>query len=61
LGYALPSGESFTFAVHALYLPRSRTEIAGPQGVQAQFDRQAARDTDLWRRCTAVLVNDVEE
>ena len=42
-GYALPSGESFTFAVHAVYLPRPRIEISGPQGVQATFDWQAAR------------------
>ena len=42
--YALPSGESFTFTVHAVYLPRPRIEIAGPQGVQATFDWQAARD-----------------
>ena len=45
-GYALPSGESFTFTVHAVYLPRPRIEIAGPQGVQATFDWQAARDAD---------------
>ena len=47
-GYALPSGESFTFTVHAVYLPRPRIEIAGPQGVQATFDWQAARDATAW-------------
>ena len=60
-GYALPSGESFTFTVHAVYLPRPRIEIAGPQGVQATFDWQAARDPGVGRMCTATLVNDVEE
>ena len=60
-GYALPSGESFTFTAHAVYLPRPRIEIAGPQGVQATFDWQAARDDELGRMCTATLVNDVEE
>jgi hypothetical protein len=59
-GYALPSGESFTFTVHAVYLPRPRIEIAGPQGVQAGFDWQAARDPVLGRMCTAILVNDIE-
>ena len=49
-GYALPSGESFTFTVHAVYLPRPRIEIAGPQGVQATFDWQAARDAG-WGGC----------
>ena len=59
-GYSLPSGESFTFTVHAVYLPRPRIEISGPQGVQATFDWQAARDSVVGRMCTATLVNDVE-
>ena len=59
-GYALASGESLTFTVHSVYLPRPRIEIAGPQGVQASFDWQAARDAGVGRMCTATLVNDVE-
>ena len=59
--YSLPSGEGFTFTAHAVHLPRPRIEIAGPQGVQASFDWQAARDATLGRMCTAVLVNDIEE
>ena len=59
--YVLPSGESFTFTVHAVYLPRPRIEISGPQGVQATFDWQAARDTSDGRMCTATLINDIEE
>ena len=58
--YVLPSGESFTFAVHAVYLPRPRVEISGPQGVQATFDWQAARDGAIGM-CTATLINDIEE
>ena len=59
--YTLPSGESLTLTAHAVYLPRPRIEIAGPQGVQATFDWQAARDTTLGRMCTVTLVNSVEE
>ncbi len=59
--YSLPSGESFTFTVHAVYLPRPRIEISGPQGVQASFDWQAARDATEGRMCTATLMNAVEE
>ncbi|MEZ5726355.1 MAG: phage tail tube protein [Paracoccaceae bacterium] len=59
--YALPAGESFAFTVHAVYLPRPRIEISGPQGVQATFDWQAARDSTLGRMCTATLINDREE
>ncbi|SUZ33227.1 hypothetical protein ROE7235_02996 [Roseibaca ekhonensis] len=58
--YVLPSGESFTFSVHAVYLPRPRIEISGPQGVQATFDWQAARDPTEGRMCTATLINAVE-
>ena len=59
--YTLVSGESLTVTVHAVYLPRPRIEIGGPQGIQASFDWQAARDATLGRMCTAVLVNDIEE
>jgi len=58
--YALGSGESFELVAHAVYLPRPRLEIQGPQGVQATFDWQAARDPILGRMCTATLINDVE-
>jgi hypothetical protein len=55
--YALPSGESLTLTAHAVHLPRPRIEIAGPQGVQATFDWQAARDPGLGRMCTVTLIN----
>jgi hypothetical protein len=59
-GYALPSGESLTLLAHAAYLPRPRIEIPGPQGIQASFDWQAARDAGVGRMCTVTLVNGVE-
>ncbi len=55
--YALPTGENLTLTAHAVYLPRPRIEIAGPQGVQATFDWQAARDPGLGRMCTVTLIN----
>jgi len=58
--YTLPSGESFTLVAHAVYLPRPRLEITGPQGVQASFDWQAALDPVAGRMTTITLVNDVE-
>jgi hypothetical protein len=58
--YALPSGESLTLTAHAVYLPRPRLEIAGPQGVQARFEWQAARDATMGRMCTVTLVNSTE-
>lgn len=56
--YTLPSGESLTIAAHAVYLPRPRLEISGPQGVQATFDWQAARDPVTGRMCTITLINE---
>jgi len=41
--YSLISGDSLTVTVHAVYLPRPRIEIGGPQGIQASFDRQASK------------------
>ena len=57
--YALLTGESFTFTAHAVYLPRPRIEISGPQGVQATFDWQAAKATSPARMCTATLINSI--
>ena len=58
-GWSLASGETLTFTAHAVYLPRPRIEIPGPQGIQASFDWQAARAETTGRMCTAVLVNSV--
>jgi hypothetical protein len=57
--YALGSGESLTLTAHAVYLPRPRIEIKGPNGVQASFDWQAASAVSPARMCTAVLINTV--
>ena len=58
--YTLPTGESLTLTAHAVYLPRPRIEISGPQGVQATFDWQAASDAVLVRMCTVILSNERE-
>ncbi|WP_287882879.1 MULTISPECIES: phage tail tube protein [Paracoccus] len=57
--YSLPSGESLTFTAHAVYLPRPRVEISGPQGVQATFDWQAALGSSPARMATVTLINDI--
>jgi hypothetical protein len=58
-GWSLGPEASFTFTAHAVYLPRPRIEIPGPQGIQATFDWQAAKAVSPARMCTAVLVNTV--
>ena len=59
--YTLPTGETLTLTAHAVYLPRPRIEISGPQGVQATFDWQAASDPIVGRMCTVTLTNDRED
>ena len=58
--YTLASGEHLTLTAHAVYLPRPRIEISGPQGVQATFDWQAASDVVVGRMCTVTLTNERE-
>lgn len=57
--WSLGANASFTFTAHAVYLPRPRIEIPGPQGIQASFDWQAAKAISPARMCTAALVNTV--
>ncbi len=59
--YTLTSGESLTFTAHAVYLPRPRVEISGPQGIQASFDWQAAKAASPARMATITLVNNTEK
>ena len=57
--WSLGANASFSFTAHAVYLPRPRIEIPGPQGIQATFDWQAAKAASPARMCTATLVNTV--
>ena len=57
--YSLGANASFTFTAHAVYLPVPRVEIAGPQGIQASFDWQAAKAASPARMCAVTLVNSV--
>jgi len=57
--YSLGASASLSFTAHAVYLPRPRIEIQGPQGIQASFDWQAAKGTTPARLCTIVLTNSV--
>lgn len=58
-GWVTDDARSLVFTVHAVYLPRAKTPVTGPNGVQATFAWQAARDMTLGHAVTATLVNDV--
>src|SRR6056297_3336732 len=52
VAYAHPNGETLNRTIHRVFLPRPRTEVAGPSGVQATFDWQAAHDPVAGRMAT---------
>lgn len=55
--YSINANTSFTLTAPAVYLPRPRVTIEGPQGVQVSFNWQAAYDSASKVMCTAVLKN----
>ncbi|MEC3860128.1 phage tail tube protein [Mesobacterium sp. TK19101] len=57
--WTISANVSLTITAHAVYLPRPRVEIQGPQGIQASFDWQAATDSVAGQMCTIVLKNQV--
>ena len=57
--WVISANVSLTITAHAVYLPRPRVEIQGPQGIQASFDWQAAHDPVAGQMCTVVLKNAV--
>ena len=58
-GWAIDADNSLLFTVHSAFLPKPKTPIQGPGGIQAAFAWQAAKDPTLLKTCTAVLINDV--
>lgn len=58
-GWVTDAARSLVFKAHAVYLPRAKTPVTGPAGVQATFAFQAAKDMTLGKSVTATLVNNV--
>lgn len=57
-GWVTDAARSLVFRVPAVYLPRAKTPVTGPAGVQATFQWQAARDNS-GKTVVATLVNNV--
>lgn len=58
-GWVTDASRSLVVKAHAVYLPKAKTPVTGPNGIQATFNWQAARDATLGRAVTVLLVNDV--
>lgn len=57
--YSLGANAQFQFTAHAVYLPRPKISVEGPNGIRAEFEWQAARAASPTRMCTAVLTNTI--
>lgn len=58
-GWSIDVDKSLLVTLHSVFLPRPKTPIQGPAGIQASFAWQAAKDAVLGKTCTVVLENDV--
>lgn len=58
--HTIGAGKSLTWAAERAFLPKPKITVEGPRGVQATFNWQGAKDSDLARMLTVTLVNDVE-
>lgn len=56
-GWAIDADKSLLFTIHSAFLPKPKTPIQGPGGIQAAFAWHAAKDPALHKTCTAVLVS----
>lgn len=55
--WTISASLSLVLTAHAVYLPRPKRSIDGPDGLKVSFDWQAAKATSPARMFTAVLVN----
>ncbi|MEO5376060.1 MAG: phage tail tube protein [Alphaproteobacteria bacterium] len=60
-GFTTGSGQSLSFLMPRVFLPKPKYRIAGPGGVEASFDWQAAHDETSGTMMTVTLINDVAE
>jgi hypothetical protein len=52
--------KTLTVVNHEVYLPKPKTPITGPAGVQATYDWQSSKNEAAGNMLTVTLVNDVE-
>lgn len=58
-GWQIDPDNALLFTVHSVFLPKAKTPIQGPGGIQAAFAWQAAKDPTVGKTCTVELINDV--
>ena len=58
-GWVTDADRSLVFEVPAVYLPRAKTPVEGPNGIRATFNWQAAKDSVSGKTVIATLRNNV--
>ena len=60
LGYQLTDTMKLVLECHAVYLPKPKRSIDGPNGIECSYDFQGAKSEELGHMMTIKLINDVE-
>ena len=59
LAYKIDTDRQLIIECHEVYLPKPKRSISGPNGIEASYDFQGAKDATLGNMVTITLVNDV--
>lgn len=60
LAYKIDMDRQLIIECHEVYLPKPKRSISGPNGIEAVYDFQGAKDAVLGNMVTVTLINDVE-
>lgn len=60
LAYKIDVDRQLIIECHEVYLPKPKRSISGPNGIEATYDFQGAKDAVLGNMVTITLINDVE-
>lgn len=60
LSYIIDANRQLVIECHEVYLPKPKRSISGPNGIEASYDYQGAKNAVLGNMVTITLINDVE-
>ena len=60
LAYLIDKSRQLVIQCHEVYLPKPKRSLSGPNGIEASYDFQGAKDATLGNMVTVTLINDLE-
>ena len=60
LAYIIDNRRQLVIQCHEVYLPKPKRSLSGPQGIEASYDFQGAKDATRGVMLTVTLINDIE-